>query len=163
MDPDLLRTARAAWKNGRVGNREANRWRASRWTQAPPAAVTASAVSSLLIYSQLLREDARRDPDILGGADVLARSWHGGLLRIGDDEGSSWRFHPAGLFAVGVAARLLGESTLGDHDWFAEGARLLVGTQKADGSWNAESREDGAVWDTCFAILFLKKTSVPLQ
>ncbi|HVE38648.1 MAG TPA: hypothetical protein VNM14_02090 [Planctomycetota bacterium] len=155
VESPVVRTAVEAWKDGRVGSREANRWKGSRWTEAPPAAVTASAVSSLLIYSHLLREDPRRDPAILGGADVLARSWHGGLLRTGGE------LHPAGLFAVGVAARLLDLPTLADQDWFAEGARLLLGAQRPDGSWRAATGDDAAEWDTCFVILFLKKAAVP--
>ena len=43
---------------------------------------------------------------------------------------------------------------LGAHDWYAEGASVLVTTQAANGSW-------GNMPDTCFALLFLKKGTVP--
>ena len=43
---------------------------------------------------------------------------------------------------------------LGVHDWYAEGASVLVTIQDEDGGW-------GAMTDTCFALLFLKKGTVP--
>lgn len=43
---------------------------------------------------------------------------------------------------------------LGAHDWYAEGASALVTIQNANGSW-------GNMPDTCFALLFLKKGTVP--
>ncbi|MCB9893797.1 MAG: hypothetical protein H6839_05090 [Planctomycetes bacterium] len=43
---------------------------------------------------------------------------------------------------------------LGVHDWYAEGASVLVTIQNSDGSW-------GTMPDTCFALLFLKKGTIP--
>ncbi|MCA8915930.1 MAG: hypothetical protein KDB90_11005 [Planctomycetes bacterium] len=43
---------------------------------------------------------------------------------------------------------------LGVHDWYSEGASVLVTTQNSDGSW-------GTMPDTCFALLFLKKGTIP--
>ncbi|MCX7702953.1 MAG: hypothetical protein N2234_02465, partial [Planctomycetota bacterium] len=58
---------------------------------------------------------------------------------------------------------------LGKHDWWKEGAEYLLGVQNADGSWPGS--EQGGVRqgdttspmvNTCFAILFLKKATMPL-
>jgi hypothetical protein len=45
---------------------------------------------------------------------------------------------------------------LGPHDWYAQGASMLVTTQRDNGSW-------GNMPDTCFALLFLKKGSIPAR
>lgn len=43
---------------------------------------------------------------------------------------------------------------LGPHDWYAQGASVLVTSQNENGSW-------GNMPDTCFALLYLKKGTVP--
>lgn len=47
--------------------------------------------------------------------------------------------------------------TFGDKEWYPWGAEIIVKSQKEDGSWSD-------VWhgvpDTCFALLFLKRTNV---
>src|SRR5262249_7646553 len=47
--------------------------------------------------------------------------------------------------------------TIGHKDWYAWGAEILVASQGADGSWEGEH---GAPVDTCFALLFLKRTNL---
>jgi hypothetical protein len=60
------------------------------------------------------------------------------------------------LYAVERALMLAGKRTLGDRDWYREGALLLFRNQGLDGSWG------GGEADTCFALLFLKKAYVPV-
>ncbi len=52
----------------------------------------------------------------------------------------------------------------GEHDWYAEGAKYLLGDQNADGSWRKQQRMDvtGQVVNTCFAILFLCRATTPI-
>jgi hypothetical protein len=47
---------------------------------------------------------------------------------------------------------------IGDRDWYSWGAEILVNNQKADGSWQGEFRDGGC--DTCFALLFLRRSNV---
>jgi hypothetical protein len=42
---------------------------------------------------------------------------------------------------------------LGERDWYAEGAEYLVREQHADGGWGRK------IEDTCFALLFLRRTT----
>ena len=50
-----------------------------------------------------------------------------------------------------------------------EGAEAILGAQRPDGSWIAplphgdRSEVTNATWDTCFAILFLKRATRPLD
>jgi len=56
-----------------------------------------------------------------------------------------------GLERMGILAHT---RYLGRADWYLEGAELLLHDQDASGSW-----WDGDVVDTCFALLFLKRSS----
>lgn len=47
--------------------------------------------------------------------------------------------------------------TIGGYDWYAFGAPRIVAAQRPDGSWSAGHQ---GVPDTCFALLFLKRTNV---
>jgi hypothetical protein len=47
---------------------------------------------------------------------------------------------------------------IGNHDWYLDGARELLAAQAANGSWDA-SHFKHPTWDTCFAILFLKRAT----
>jgi hypothetical protein len=62
-------------------------------------------------------------------------------------------FHHAYLWAVQRYCELAELETLGDRDWYREGAEHLVATQHADGGWGE------ALHDTCFALLFLRRTT----
>jgi hypothetical protein len=55
---------------------------------------------------------------------------------------------------------------IGEHDWYQEGAEYLLKNQQRDGIWNQATDDrfgEGAVVDTCFAILFLKKATPVLR
>lgn len=75
-----------------------------------------------------------------------------------------WPFYYA--YGIERVGSLLGTELLGNHEWYAEGARWLLPRQSpTDGSWHANDFYGGAhpgnVSDTCFAILFLKRASRP--
>jgi hypothetical protein len=54
---------------------------------------------------------------------------------------------------------LAGTTTFGDIPWYEQGARFLIEVQKPDGSWGRRAVAEQNTWDTCFAILFLKKAT----
>ncbi|HZE96426.1 MAG TPA: hypothetical protein VE981_05340 [Planctomycetota bacterium] len=57
------------------------------------------------------------------------------------------------MYALERAGLLYGTEMMGTHKWYPEGAKVLIETQAANGSWG-----DGTI-DTCFAILFLKRAT----
>jgi hypothetical protein len=67
------------------------------------------------------------------------------------------------LYALERAGMLYDTALIGNHDWYLDGARVILAAQKPDGSW-AESGPATMrpTWDTCFAILFLKRATRPL-
>src|SRR5690606_2671588 len=62
-------------------------------------------------------------------------------------------FHHCHLWAIQRYCELKDLDRLGGRDWYREGAEHLVATQKADGGWGE------AIHDTCFALLFLRRTT----
>jgi hypothetical protein len=88
------------------------------------------------------------------------------------------------LYAVERAGVLAGVEWMGDRDWYGEGARHLCDAQDDDGSWRSGAgpgagpgRRRGErravaprvlsdpmqAVDTCFALLFLKKGTIPVR
>jgi hypothetical protein len=57
-----------------------------------------------------------------------------------------------GLARLAIHSRM---RFLGKHDWYKEGAEVLLKTQRSDGSWNA------IWWDNCYSLLFLLRASLP--
>lgn len=71
-------------------------------------------------------------------------------------------YHHYYLYALERAGALSGTDLLGGRDWYHEGASHLCDTQKADGRWVPQGGHGGDLADTCFALLFLKRSTVPL-
>jgi len=63
-----------------------------------------------------------------------------------------WEYYLFNVERVGV---LLDQRYVGTHDWYQEGAERLLAVQAADGSFG------GGVVNTAFALLFLKRATVP--
>jgi hypothetical protein len=104
--------------------------------------------------------DLARDPAVRAGFAYLA----GG---IGQPLGARGRIMPRtngftqtgyyylwSLERVGVGYNL---RLIGNKDWYAWGAAMLVASQEGDGFWQ---HEYGYVVDTCFALLFLKRVNL---
>jgi hypothetical protein len=60
------------------------------------------------------------------------------------------------LWSLERAAAAASVDRVGDRDWYAEGARHLVDTQRDEGLWRDPERELQA---TCFALLFLSRST----
>ncbi|MCR4316100.1 MAG: hypothetical protein NUW37_07120 [Planctomycetes bacterium] len=60
-----------------------------------------------------------------------------------------------------------GFDNLGEHNWYTDGAQVLLNQQKPSGAnmthWNSgQTHEPQDILDTCFALLFLEKATIPL-
>lgn len=82
----------------------------------------------------------------------LAERWHPAENAWGP---RTWTpsFGQAYLWAVERNCELRGLEELGGHDWYAEGAEYLVALQAEDGTFGERTE------DTCFALLFLRRTT----
>ncbi len=112
--------------------------------------MTAGATGALTIYDYMLKKDWKKDTTAKNGLAWLSAHYD---IDSNPGKGAHWLYYYLyGLERVGV---LYDVKLLGTHDWYQEGAKFLLEKQGATGAWNAE-------WDTCFAILFLKKATKPL-
>ena len=67
-------------------------------------------------------------------------------------------YHVLYMTHVADAMDLVGSPRLGAHPWYADMAKGLLQTQKADGSWNTgTAHKPKDVLDTCFALLFFAR------
>ena len=60
------------------------------------------------------------------------------------------------LYGIERMAALGEMTTIGDHDWYAEGSAFLVAEQNAEGSWQDSSSRTVSA---CFGILFLSRAT----
>lgn len=82
----------------------------------------------------------RANPGFVGKAD---KHWH------------YW------LYSLERACELAGVARLCGRDWYYEGAMSLLAQQQKTGAFKAGSGETMAIEATCFAVLFLKKSTLP--
>jgi hypothetical protein len=113
--------------------------------------MSAGAVGALVIYDYMLKKDWKKNTLVKNGL-----AWMDAHYSVKDNPGKGGSWHYYYLYGLERAAILYDTNMIGKHDWYLDGARLLLAAQKPDGSWN------GGTWDSCFAILFLKKATRPL-
>jgi hypothetical protein len=114
--------------------------------KAPYHAMTAGAVGAVVIYDYILGINFKKDSVAVAGVNWLGKHFavNGNL------------YYMYGLERAGM---LYGTEKFGDHDWYLEGAKSIVRSQKDDGSWGVAGNEGKTTISTCFAILFLKKAT----
>ena len=116
----------------------------------PYGSMTVGAVGALTIYDYMLKKDWKKDTIVKNGVAWITAHYD---IDSNPKKGGAWLYYYLyGLERVGV---LYDTKFFGNRDWYQEGASWLLSKQGGNGAWNAE-------WDTCFAILFLKKATKPL-
>jgi len=101
------------------------------------------------------------DRAIRDGCGWLAHHWT--VKKNPAGSGKPFLHHYYYLYGLERAGMITLTSKFGEHDWFKEGATLILGQQRDDGRWDCGKwGTSGPVPDTCFAILFLKKATQPI-
>lgn len=122
--------------------------------------MTAGATGALVIYHYILGTDWKKDAAVKSGQAWLAAKFepdqNPGENELGASPKTELYYT---LYAVERFGMLSGQSLLGKHDWYVEGASFLLGAQKESGGWDDGVGRSTSTWDTCFAILFLKKAT----
>ena len=129
----------------------------------PYGTMTAGMVSSLAIFDHLLGRDPKRNTAILDGLAWLqvhytVETVPGPIEWDGITKITYLSYY---LYALERAGLLTGNEKIGTHPWYADGVRVLLETQKPDGSWMLDDWGT-ETWDVCFALLFLKRATRPL-
>ncbi len=126
------------------------------------SSMTAGAVGAVCIYDSMLGKNWKSDKAVLDGLSWLDKNWSvtqnvgpGEIAPVPD----GWLYYY--LYALERVGLLYDTTTIGSHDWYLEGYKLLLANQKGNGSWD-QSHYIKPTWDTCFAILFLKRSTRPL-
>jgi hypothetical protein len=64
------------------------------------------------------------------------------------------------LYTVERMCMLGGFDEVGGHDWYMEGAKVLLEQQDTNGMWDIQNEIDPSdIYNTCYALLFLKRAS----
>jgi hypothetical protein len=124
--------------------------------------MTAGSTGGLAIWDYIKDADEgkkkswKNDTDIHEGLVWLGKNfsvtYNPGPYEHGDKAENSQHQYLYYMYALERAGMLYGTEWMGKHKWYPEGAKVLIETQKPDGSW-------GSTDDTCFAILFLKRAT----
>ena len=135
--------------------------------------MTCAGLGSLLICADRLAQgEARVTPSgdvACCGATTAdnhierALAWLG-RYGLSTNPGGEFTWHLYYLYGIERVGRLSGRRFLGQHDWYREGAQLLVSRQdKLNGQWRgAGPIESNADIATSFALLFLAKGRRPV-
>lgn len=120
---------------------------------------TAMGVSSLLIALEGLALESKSRAKRYSGQvqkasrDSLGWLWSNWSVEENPGAGNVHYFYY--LYALERVGIVSSRKFIGDRDWYHEGAVSLLGKQYESGAWG-----DGVI-DTCFALMFLKRTTPP--
>jgi hypothetical protein len=129
--------------------------------QTATGSMTTAGVSSLAICrSELLDWPGYQGPF----GERLERGINDGLAWLnhhfsvtGNPPGNGgWHYYY--LFGLERTGVLTDQRFLGDHDWYREGAEYLIRGQQRSGAWGGDGLSD-----TCFALLFLRRATIPVR
>ncbi|HLF92611.1 MAG TPA: hypothetical protein VJB14_04065 [Planctomycetota bacterium] len=126
----------------------------------PYSSMSAGAIGAVCIYDFMLGKDFKKDKVVLDGLAWLEKNWsvteNVGPAETAKGSPNGWLYYY--LYAVERTGMLYDTAFIGNKDWYLEGAKMLLNAQKPDGSWDG-SHFKHPTWDTCFAILFLKRAT----
>lgn len=135
--------------------------------EPPRGSMTAAGLACLVVIKSELEDHrgyqktyaAKVDQAIRDGAAWLALRFRPDANPGADKD---WLFYY--LYTVERAGTLTAVDLFGTKDWYAEGREKVLASQQPDGSFEVKTggEHDGVLAGTCFAVLFLKRSTVPV-
>jgi hypothetical protein len=120
--------------------------------------MTVGATGALCIYDYFMGVDYKTDGNVLKGLNWLATNFD--VTKNPKKTAFAYLYYLYGLERVGM---LYGTEKLGANEWYPTGANHLLTIQQ-DGVWGTDDKlPGGAPLGTCFAILFLRRGTLPLK
>jgi hypothetical protein len=121
--------------------------------------MTVGAVGALCIYDYYMGMQYKNDPCVAKGLDWLAKNYD--VTKNPKKTLFAYLYYLYGLERVGM---LYGTEKIGANEWYPDGAQELVRIQLPGGGWAPPEKITGGVTTaTCFAILFLRRGTMPLK
>jgi len=130
-------------------------------TDASSGSMTTAGLTALIVTKFYLGKDWKTEPSVVKGLE-----WLGKNFAINQNPGGPLLWHYYYLYGLERVGTISDLREFGGHKWYKEGAEYLIRLQDPDGSWKSAAPQNGLtdqVTDTCFAILFLKRATPPLQ
>jgi len=119
--------------------------------------MTAGAVGSIIIYDSMLKMNWKTDTAVQNGLAWMAENF---TVTKHPSEMFPWLAY--NLYAIERLGIFAETEMIGTHAWYREGATFLLDSQKPDGSWLLSTQYTHPPYDTCLAILFLRRATRPL-
>jgi hypothetical protein len=103
----------------------------------------------------------RITPALVDGLAWLSKNYS---VEKNPGQGSGWHYYY--LYGLERVGAFTGLQHIGKHDWYREGAEVLLKAQQADGRWPwpegpEMAKASSDMIETCFALLFLRRATVP--
>jgi hypothetical protein len=158
IEPAVFESALSGWERSQQADGGWGYGKESLAGDATYGSMTAGGVASLILTRDALQKPWRGDPRITRGLAWLKTNWSA-HEHPGYPDPQLWVQYY--FYAVERLGDLMGEETLGGQEWYAPIRDFLISSQKRDGSWIGS--DELSVADTCFAILFLRRATIPLH
>lgn len=133
----------------------------------PRGSMTGAGLAVLVIAKSQLEGHPRWNEKLGPQVDQALRdgaAWIANRFRVDRHPGAEpdWLFY--WLYTLERAGTLLAVDRFGARDWYDEGAGVILGHQQADGRIIADTggQSDQELAGTCLALLFLKRSTVPV-
>jgi hypothetical protein len=158
----------------------AGKRKARGWTYLPghkdpnTGSMTCAGVTCLAIVKERLTEAGKCPPEVghrIDTAMLDGLAWLSDAFTVKDNPvvpaaPAMWHYYY--LYGLERVGAFTGVRYHQKRDWYAEGARFLLGGQVKDGHWpngpsvnKASDNTESDVVQTCFALLFLKRSTAP--
>lgn len=126
--------------------------------QSGYGSMTTAGICAIALARHALGEkNPEIDPQIEQGL-----AWLNANFSVEENPNSGgWNYYY--LYSIERVGRILNTEFIGDHEWYPLGAKYLVGTQKADGSWVGGGPEDDPRLASGFALLFLTRATPSMK
>jgi hypothetical protein len=140
-------------------------------TELPTGSMGAAGVTCLGLCKERLWILGKLTPEVRGRIDrgiLSGLAWLAQNFSVTENPtpggASAWHYYY--LYGLERAGVKLGTRWIGTHDWYREGAEHLLAAQETRGGWKeadgtvrpADATES-AITQTCFALLFLKRST----
>jgi hypothetical protein len=139
--------------------------------QAWTGSMTTAGIAVLAIAKDRLRDAKALTPEREKQIDASMRdgvAWLAENFKVDGNPGlatqAGWHYYY--LYGLERVGGVTGLPLIGKHDWYRRGAEYLVEKQHGTGGWASDAPERTKIHespeiDSCFALLFLKRATVP--